>query len=189
MKIIFFGRPGSGKGTYASRIAPHLGIVHIATGDMFRAEVATGTPLGKLAEGYMKAGNLVPDDVTINMFKERIAKDDAKKGFILDGYPRNGEQADALDSMTTLSHLLLIHISDEESVHRISLRRVCSSCGMTYHPEWKPPLKEGLCDACGKALMQRDDDKPEARLANGPGQPAHRHAVRHSQTSNLFYID
>jgi len=101
MKIIFFGRPGSGKGTYASRIAPKLGIVHVATGDMYRAEAAAGTPLGKIAESYMKQGQLVPDDVTIRMFRERIERDDAKNGFILDGFPRTLEQAKALMLITT----------------------------------------------------------------------------------------
>jgi len=171
MKIIFFGRPGSGKGTYASRIAPHLGIVHIATGDMFRAEVATGTPLGKLAEGYMKAGNLVPDDVTINMFKERIAKDDAKKGFILDGFPRDLEQSHALEKITKIDLVVNFVIDEDIIIEKALARRICEKCGNIYNiADIKrgnirlPPLlpkKEGICDKCGGNLYQRKDDSYE----------------------------
>ncbi|MFA4820415.1 MAG: nucleoside monophosphate kinase [Candidatus Aenigmatarchaeota archaeon] len=169
MKIIFFGRPGSGKGTYASRIAPQLGIVHIATGDMFRAEVAAGTPLGKLAEKYMKNGELVPDDVTINMFKERLEK--AKKGFILDGFPRNLEQSHALEKMAKIDLVVNFVIDEDIIIEKALTRRICEKCGNIYNiADIKrgnirlPPLlpkKEGICDKCGGKLYQRKDDNYE----------------------------
>ncbi|MEK6887672.1 MAG: adenylate kinase [Candidatus Aenigmatarchaeota archaeon] len=171
MKIIFFGRPGSGKGTYASRIAPQLGIVHIATGDMFRAEVAAQTELGKLAEKYMKEGTLVPDDVTINMFKERIARDDAKKGFILDGFPRDLEQSHALEKITKIDLVVNFVIDEDIIIEKALARRICEKCGNIYNiADIKrgnihlPPLlpkKEGICDKCGGNLYQRKDDNYE----------------------------
>lgn len=160
--ICLFGPQGSGKGTQAEKLSLFFGVPHVSPGNIFRKAITDKTELGQRVEQVMNAGQLVPNDITNTLMRNRLQEEDCLEGFILDGYPRNKEQADALDAMTALSHVLLIHISDEESVHRISLRRVCSSCGMTYHPEWKPPVVEGVCDACGQALMQRDDDKPEA---------------------------
>lgn len=171
MKLIFFGRPGSGKGTYASRICPQLGIVHIATGDMYRAEVANGTELGKLAERYMKKGQLVPDDVTIKMFKERVEKPDAKKGFILDGFPRTTEQAKALEKIAKIDLVINFEIAEEIIIEKALARRICEKCGNIYNiADIKrgkirlPPLlpkKEGVCDKCGGKLYQREDDNYE----------------------------
>lgn len=171
MKIIFFGRPGSGKGTYASRIAPKLGIMHIATGDMYRAEVAAGTKLGKLAERYMKKGELVPDNVTIKMFKERISKKDAKKGFILDGFPRTMEQAKALEKMTKIDLVINFVIDEDIIIEKALARRICEKCGAIYNiadirrgPIHLPPLLpkvSGKCDKCGSHLIQRKDDNYE----------------------------
>ena len=171
MKLIFFGRPGSGKGTYASRICPQLGIVHIATGDMYRAEVAAGSKLGKLANTYMQKGNLVPDDVTIKMFKERIEKPDAKKGFILDGFPRTMEQAKALEKIASIDLVVNFVIDEEIIIEKALARRICEKCGNIYNiADIKrgkirlPPLlpkKEGICDKCGGKLYQRKDDNYE----------------------------
>ncbi|MBI4170206.1 MAG: adenylate kinase [Candidatus Aenigmarchaeota archaeon] len=171
MKFIFFGPPGCGKGTYASRIAPQLGIVHIATGDMFRAEVAAGTKLGKLAEKCMKAGNLVPDDVTIKMFKKRVKKKDAQKGFILDGFPRTLAQAKELDNMAKIDLVINIELSEGIILEKALARRICEKCGNIYNIAdinrngiKMPPLlpkKEGICDKCGGFLVQRKDDNEE----------------------------
>lgn len=171
MKIIFFGRPGSGKGTYASRVAPQLNIVHIATGDMYRAEVAAGTELGRLAEQYMKKGQLVPDDVTIKMFKERIARDDAKNGFILDGFPRTMEQSAALEKITKIDLVVNFVIDEDIIIEKALARRICEKCGNIYNiADIKrdgirlPPLlpkQEGICDKCGGNLYQRKDDNYE----------------------------
>ena len=171
MKLIFFGRPGSGKGTYASRICPQLGIVHIATGDMYRAEVAAGSKLGKLADSYMKKGQLVPDDVTINMFSERVEKPDAKKGFILDGFPRTMEQAKWLEKKFSIDLVVNFAIDEEIIIEKALARRICKNCGNIYNiADIKmgkirmPPLlpkKEGICDKCGGKLYQRKDDNRE----------------------------
>lgn len=171
MKLIFFGRPGSGKGTYASRVCPQLGIVHIATGDMYRAEVANQTKLGKLAEQYMKKGRLVPDDVTIKMFKERVERDDAKKGFILDGFPRTMEQAKMLEKMTKVDLVVNFVIDEDIIIEKALARRICEKCGNIYNIAdirrgkiHLPPLlpkKEGICDKCGGNLYQRKDDNYE----------------------------
>ena len=171
MHIIFFGRPGSGKGTYASRIAPKLGIVHIATGDMYRAHVAEGTELGKLANEYMKQGQLVPDDVTIKMFKELIEKDDAQKGFILDGFPRTMEQAKALEEMTEIDMVINFELDEDIIIEKALARRICENCGNIYNIAdinrgslRLPPLlpkQEGICDKCGGKLYQRKDDNYE----------------------------
>ncbi len=171
MRIIFFGRPGSGKGTYASRIAPQLGIVHIATGDMYRAHVAESTPLGKLASEYMKKGQLVPDDVTIKMFRERIEKQDAAKGFILDGFPRTMEQAKALEKIAKIDLVINFEIAEDIIIEKTLARRICEKCGNIYNiADIKrgrirlPPLlpkKDDVCDKCGGHLIQREDDNYE----------------------------
>lgn len=167
MHIIFFGRPGSGKGTYASRIAPKLGIVHIATGDMYRAEVAGQTALGKLAEGYMKNGQLVPDDVTIKMFKERVDRD-GRKGFILDGFPRTLEQAHALEGIAKIDLVINFELDEDIIMEKALARRICENCGNIYNiadinrgslrlPPLLPKVS-GICDKCGGHLYQRKDD-------------------------------
>ena len=168
MKIIFFGPPGCGKGTYASRIAPQLGIAHIATGDLFRAEVAAGTKLGRLAEKYMKAGGLVPDDVVIKMFKERIAKRDCSRGFILDGFPRTVEQMKGLEKITRVDIVINLILPDDVIIEKALARRVCEKCGNIYniaHIKRQgidlPPImskKKDTCDKCGSRLMRRKDD-------------------------------
>lgn len=171
MNLIFFGRPGSGKGTYASRIAPQLGIVHIATGDMYRAEVAAGSKLGKLAEKYMKKGELVPDGVTIKMFRARIEKSDAKKGFILDGFPRTLQQAKTLEKMAKIDLVINFNIAEDIIIEKALARRICEKCGNIYNiADIKrgkirlPPLLpkvSGKCDKCGSRLIQRKDDTYE----------------------------
>lgn len=170
MNIIFFGRPGSGKGTYASRIAPQFGITHIATGDMFRAEVAAQTALGKLANEYMKDGQLVPDDVTIKMFKERLDRD-GKKGFILDGFPRTIEQAKELEKMAKIDIVVNFVIDEDIIIEKALARRICEKCGNIYniadikrgHIRLPPllPKVSGKCDKCGGNLYQRKDDNYE----------------------------
>jgi adenylate kinase len=168
MKLIFFGPPGSGKGTYASRVGPQLGIAHISTGDLFRAEVSAATPLGKLAKTYMDKGALVPDEVTIKMFKERIAKDDCKKGFILDGFPRNVEQMKALEKITPIDLVVKFNLADEIIIEKTLGRRICEKCSAIYNVAdikrgklSMPPLlpkKNGVCDKCGGKIIQRNDD-------------------------------
>ncbi len=168
MKLVFFGPPGSGKGTYASRVGPKLDIPQISTGDMFRAEVAAGSELGKLAESYMKDGKLVPDEVTIKMFKERINREDAKNGFILDGFPRTIEQAKQLETITEIDLVINFKIDEEIIVEKALGRRVCKNCGQIYNVAdikrgdlHMPPLlpkEEGKCDKCGSEVVQRQDD-------------------------------
>jgi adenylate kinase len=154
--LILLGPPGAGKGTLA----------HISTGDMLRAQVAQGTELGRKAEKYMNAGELVPDEVILGMIGERIAEQDAREGFLLDGFPRNTSQADALgatlaDSGRRLTGVLLIDVPDEEVVRRLAGRRVCLKSGHVYHVEFDPPKREGVCDQDGSRLIQRDDDREE----------------------------
>lgn len=161
-KVALFGPQGSGKGTQADKLTEFLGVPHIAPGDIFRKAIADKTELGQQVESIMKEGNLVPNEITNSLIKERLEEEDAVEGFVLDGYPRNENQAAALDSITSMTHMLLIDVPDEESVRRLSQRRVCTSCGTVYHLEFKKPLKEGVCDSCGKELIQRDDDMPEA---------------------------
>ncbi len=168
LRIVFFGPPGSGKGTYASRVAPTLGIIHISTGDLFRAEIAAGSELGVRANEFIKKGDLVPDEVTINMLKERISREDCEKGFILDGFPRNVEQANALEKITHIDMIANFVLAEDILIEKALARRVCKNCGNTYNvAEIKhgriemPPLlpqKEGICDKCGGPLVQRQDD-------------------------------
>lgn len=161
-KISLFGPQGSGKGTQAERLSAYFGIPHISPGNIFRQEIAKGSELGKQIEGIYTQGQLVPNEITNQLMRNRIQQEDALNGFIFDGYPRNLNQADAMDSMTTLTHLLLIEIPEEESVRRLSQRWSCTSCNITYHLESKPPKIAGLCDVCGKPLTQRPDDTPDA---------------------------
>ena len=159
MRLMFVGPPGAGKGTQAVRIAARYGIPHISTGDMLREEMKNGTPLGQQAKAYIEAGELVPDDVIIGMVRERISRPDAKDGFLLDGFPRTREQAEALDEFTSLDVVININVPDDKLIHRICGRRVCRECGATYHESMLENLKQ--CPRCGGELYVRDDDKEE----------------------------
>jgi adenylate kinase len=166
MRLVLVGPPGAGKGTQAEHIAAHYGIPNISTGDIFRANVAEETELGKLAKSYMDEGELVPDDVTIAMVRERLGRDDTAKGFLLDGFPRTVPQAEALTGIldeygVALDAVLKLRVDDEEVVRRLSGRRICRSCGRAFHVEFDRPSKPGVCDTCGGELYQRDDDRPE----------------------------
>jgi adenylate kinase len=160
------GPPGAGKGTQAQFIAAHLAVPQISTGDIFRANVSQGTPLGQEAKKYMDAGDLVPDEVTIAMVKDRLAEKDTERGFLLDGFPRTVPQAEELDGIlaemgTKLDVVLELVVDDDEVVRRLSGRRTCRNCGHNWHVDFDPPTKEGICDNCGGELFQRDDDQPE----------------------------
>lgn len=162
MNIILLGAPGAGKGTQAEIICRHYGIPAISTGNSLRESVKNGTQLGVKAKSYMDAGQLVPDEVVIGIIRDRIREDDCKNGFILDGFPRTIPQAEALDKMgVAIDCALSIEVPDENIVRRMSGRRVCESCGASYHLEYKPPAKEALCDSCGGNLVRRKDDDPE----------------------------
>lgn len=159
MRLMFVGPPGAGKGTQAVRIAARYGIPHISTGDMLREEMKNGTPLGQQAKAYIEAGELVPDDVIIGMVRERISRPDAKDGFLLDGFPRTCEQAEALGKITSLDVVININVPDDKLIHRMCGRRVCRECGATYHESMLENLKQ--CPKCGGELYVRDDDKEE----------------------------
>lgn len=166
MYILLMGPPGAGKGTQAERLIAKYGIPQISTGDMFRAAVKEQTPLGLEAKKYMDNGQLVPDAVTVGIVKERLAKDDCKKGFILDGFPRTTSQAVSLDAILRdlnikLDGVINIAVPDAELVKRTSGRQICRQCGATYHLTFKPAKVADVCDKCGGELYQRDDDKPE----------------------------
>ena len=166
MHILLMGPPGAGKGTQAANLVKEFGIPHISTGDMFRAAVEEGTELGLQAKACMDAGKLVPDEVTIGIVKERLAKPDCKKGFILDGFPRTVEQADALTGILkelglSLTAALNITVPAADLIERAVGRRICKSCGATYHVKFNPPQKAGVCDTCAGDLYQRADDSEE----------------------------
>ncbi|BBC35934.1 Adenylate kinase [Streptomyces graminofaciens] len=167
MRIVLVGPPGAGKGTQAAFLAKNLSIPHISTGDLFRANISQQTELGKLAKSYMDAGNLVPDEVTIGMAKDRMEKPDAENGFLLDGFPRNVSQAEALDEMLqsegmTLDAVLDLEVPEEEVVKRIAGRRICrNDSAHVFHVTYKKPQADGVCDLCGGELYQRDDDSEE----------------------------
>jgi len=163
LNLVLLGAPGSGKGTQAERIAPAFAVPHISTGDILRAAVRDGTALGREAKRYMDAGELVPDGVVIGIIRERLDASDAALGFMLDGFPRTLEQAQALDDMLAgagrrLDLVLAIDVPEEELVQRLSGRRACRSCGKGFNVVFDPPRVDGVCDACGGALLQRDDD-------------------------------
>lgn len=162
MNIILLGAPGAGKGTQAAVICDYLKIPTISTGNIIRAALKSGTEMGLKAKSYIDNGQLVPDEVVIGIIKERLAEDDCANGFILDGFPRTIPQAEALDNMgVQIDKVVDIDVSDEEIVHRLSGRRVCESCGGTFHLDYNKPKVEGVCDACGSTLIQRKDDSPE----------------------------
>ena len=162
MKLIMLGAPGAGKGTQAAIFSERLGIPTISTGNILRAAVKNGTPVGLQAKSYMDAGKLVPDEVIIGIIAERLGEADCQKGYILDGVPRTIAQAEALEAAGIRFDCVLdIEVDDQEIQRRMSGRRACTACGATYHVEAAPPRVEGVCDACGGTLVQRDDDKPE----------------------------
>src|SRR3989338_2108066 len=160
--IVLLGPPGVGKGTAASKLSKKLGIPHIATGDMLRENVAKKTKLGMKAKSYMDSGALVPDDLVIEMIKERLQRKDCKNGFILDGFPRTIYQADEIEKVVNIDRVVNIQASDEIIVERIGRRRVCGECSFVYHLDFIKPNREGFCDKCSGTLYQREDDKPEA---------------------------
>ena len=166
MNLILLGAPGAGKGTQAEIICKELGIPTISTGNMLRAAVSAGTEYGLKAKAAMDSGALVSDDIVIGILKDRIKEPDAQNGFILDGFPRTVPQAEALDAMgVQIDKVIEIYVPDEKITKRMSGRRVCLNCGATYHVEYKPPVKEGICDSCGKELIIRKDDEPETVLS------------------------
>ena len=159
--IIMLGAPGVGKGTQAKLMAEKFGIPHISTGDMLRAAVKEGTELGKKAKEIMERGELVPDDIMNGIVKERLAKEDCKDGYILDGFPRTIAQAEFLDTVDKINYAVYIDVPEELIVKRLVLRRTCPNCGAMYHLEFNPPKNDNVCDKCGTPLVQRDDDKEE----------------------------
>ncbi len=166
MKIIMLGAPGAGKGTQAKMIAAEYQVPHISTGDIFRANIKNGTELGMEAKKYMDQGLLVPDELTVKILLDRVAQDDCKNGYVLDGFPRTIPQAEVLDKALTqlgdqIDYAINVDVPDENIINRMSGRRACLGCGATYHIKHIPPKTEGVCDTCGQGLVLRDDDKPE----------------------------
>lgn len=166
MKIVMLGAPGAGKGTQAKMIAAKYQIPHISTGDIFRANIKNGTELGKKAKSYMDQGLLVPDELVCDLVVDRIQQSDCEKGYVLDGFPRTIPQAEALTAAlnklgTSIDYAINVEVPDENILKRMGGRRACLSCGATYHIEFNPTKKEGICDACGAETVLRDDDKPE----------------------------
>lgn len=183
MKVIMLGAPGAGKGTQAGLLAKEYGILHISTGDIFRANIKNGTDLGKKAKTFMDSGELVPDSLTCDLVMDRISQDDCKNGFVLDGFPRTIPQAQALDKALkaksmTMDAAIDVDVKDSSIIKRMSGRRVCLSCGATYHTEFNPTKKEGICDACGAKTVLRDDDRPQTVQK--------RLSVYHTQTQPLI---
>lgn len=183
MKIIMLGAPGAGKGTQAKMIAEKYGLPHISTGDIFRANIKNGTELGKEAKEYMDKGLLVPDELTVRLLLDRVAQDDCKNGYVLDGFPRTIPQAEVLDEKLSelgekVDYAINVDVPDENIVNRMSGRRACLNCGATYHIVSIPPKKEGICDVCGSELVLRDDDRPET--------VQNRLKVYHEQTQPLI---
>ena len=181
MKLILLGPPGAGKGTQAEILSKDLAIPTISTGNILRAAVKAGTPIGRKAKAFMDAGKLVPDAVIIGIIRERLEEADCANGFILDGVPRTIAQAEALEEAGVLFDAVIsLEVSDEAIVKRMDGRRVCTHCGTPFHVETKPPKAEGVCDACGGALIERDDDKPETVRA--------RLTVYHEETEPLKHF-
>ena len=166
MKVVMLGAPGAGKGTQAKKIAAKYNIPHISTGDIFRANIKNGTELGKKAKTYMDQGLLVPDELVVDLVVDRVNQEDCADGYVLDGFPRTIPQAEALTKALAsqgqkLDYAIDVDVPDENIVRRMSGRRACVRCGATYHLEYAPTKKEGICDVCGGELILRDDDKPE----------------------------
>ncbi len=166
MNLVLLGAPGAGKGTQAAIITKKYGLVHISTGEILRARIKDGSPVGEKAKAYVESGQLVPDEIVIEMVKDRIAQPDCEKGFILDGFPRNYDQAVALDECLEalgkkIDIALNFDVSEETIIERLTGRRVCKNCGATYHIKNMPPKVEGICDKCGGELIQRKDDTEE----------------------------
>jgi adenylate kinase len=166
MRLILVGPPGAGKGTQAVHLAAHFKIPHISTGDIFRANLKNGTELGKQAQSYMDRGELVPDSVTNEMVRDRLGNSDVANGFLLDGFPRNTNQAKVLDGILTdrnmpLDAVLELSIDRAEIIKRLSGRRTCQNCSATFHIDFEKPKQPGICDKCNGALYQREDDKEE----------------------------
>ena len=183
MKIIMLGAPGAGKGTQAKMIAEKYSIPHISTGDIFRANIKNGTELGKKAKSYMDKGQLVPDELTLDLIMDRFKEDDCKNGYVLDGFPRTIPQAEALDKALEtagekVDFAIDVDVPDENIVKRMGGRRACVNCGATYHIVYSPTKIEGKCDKCGEDLIVRDDDKLETVLS--------RLDVYHTQTQPLI---
>ena len=183
MKIIMLGAPGAGKGTQAKMIAETYKLPHVSTGDIFRANIKNGTELGKEAKAYMDKGELVPDELTVRILLDRVAQDDCKNGYVLDGFPRTIPQAEVLDAELNklgekVDFAIDVEVPDENIVKRMSGRRACLKCGATYHIVHIPPRTEGICDACGSELVQRNDDKEET--------VKNRLSVYHQQTQPLI---
>ena len=183
MKIIFLGPPGSGKGTYASRVQAKFGWPQISTGDLLREEVKKNTEIGKKADSYMKEGKLVPDEIVLSILKERVSQDDCKNGFILDGFPRTIEQAKELEKITGIDVVVNLMVPKEIIIDRLSSRRVCRKCGAVYNIKSMKPKVDGICDKCGGELYQRKDDTIEVIEK--------RFEIYHEQTAPLidFYKD
>lgn len=166
MNLVLMGLPGAGKGTQAEKIVEKYGIPHISTGDMFRAAIKESTELGLQAKSFMDQGNLVPDEVTIGIVRERLSKEDCAEGFLLDGFPRTVAQAEALENILSdlnkkIDYVINIDVDQEFLMERLTGRRICKSCGSTYHMVFNPPAKDGVCDRCGGELYQRADDNAE----------------------------
>jgi len=183
MKIIMLGAPGAGKGTQAIKIADKYHIPHISTGDIFRANIKNGTPLGQKAKEYMDKGLLVPDELVVDLVVDRVNQEDCTNGYVLDGFPRTIPQAEALDQALLnvgqkMDYAINVEVPDENIVNRMSGRRACVDCGATYHIVYIPTKKDGICDVCGGNLILRDDDKPETVLK--------RLTVYHEQTQPLI---
>jgi adenylate kinase len=183
MRLVLVGPPGAGKGTQAQFVAAHLSVAQVSTGDIFRANVSQGTPLGKQAKEYMDAGDLVPDEVTVAMVRDRLAERDTQRGFLLDGFPRTVPQAVQLDEIldamrAALDVVLELVVDDGEVIRRLSGRRTCHNCGHIWHVDFDPPTAEGVCDNCGGELFQRDDDQAETIR--------HRLEVYYEQTAPLI---
>lgn len=183
MKIVMLGAPGAGKGTQAKRIAEKYGVPHISTGDIFRANIKNGTELGMEAKKYMDQGLLVPDELTVKILLDRVAKEDCSDGYVLDGFPRTIPQAEVLERELAelgsgIDYAIDVDVPDEDIVRRMSGRRACLACGATFHTEHIPPKQEGICDNCGKELVLREDDKPET--------VQNRLNVYHAQTQPLI---
>ncbi len=177
MNLILLGAPGAGKGTLASFLVEKMGVPSVSTGNILREAIANHTELGQKAKAFMDAGQLVPDQLVIDLLRDRIAQDDCKNGFILDGFPRTIPQAEALDQIASIDCALSLEVDDAVIEGRMTGRRVCLKCGATYHIKANPPKKEGVCDVCGDTLHIRKDDKPDV--------VRHRLATYHEQTEPL----